>query len=151
MPFAYAYRLRRGEAYAFRITDKIAVRIRVPVEALAVGNRTQQYVLIDESLQVRAIVSGSHLIETVRIGYDTVLSVVQESGKLGVSLSQFSVCAVRIPGDGFPADICQRSRASQMIEMVGQVSVPRITLPTLLFQEFFLTAHLKDIHIRSAA
>ena len=47
---------------------------------------------------------------------------------MGVSLGQFSVCTVCIPGDGFPADICQRSRASQMIEMVGQVSVPRITL-----------------------
>ncbi len=47
---------------------------------------------------------------------------------MGVSLGQFSICAVCIPGDGFPADICQRSRASQMIEMVGKVSVFRVTL-----------------------
>ena len=46
----------------------------------------------------------------------------------GISLGQFSICAVRIPGDGFPDTICQRSRASQMIEMVGQVSVFRVTL-----------------------
>ena len=46
----------------------------------------------------------------------------------GISLGQFSICAVRIPGDGFPDTICQRSRASQMIEMVGKVSVQRVAL-----------------------
>ena len=117
----YLRRIPGFQPKRIQITDRISFHISIAVQALAAVYASCQNILINKAFDVDIVVAGTHVIQSICIAGNTVLSVIEIIYFTIFTVNQFAIWCVGVCVFYRSFLICDGYRTADIIIVIDKI------------------------------